>query len=174
LSIGGKHTNQMKRRLTYVFAAGILATGLAFTQTQTAPQAGEGRQGAKAGRQGKVDGQQRKAKRFERMANHLNLTPEQRVQARNLAQQARNEAQPLMEQLRTNRQQLSEAVKSGNQAEIQRLSSASGVLKGQLTAIFARHMQEGYAMLTPEQRQKADELRAKMGPRFGRHLGPRG
>lgn len=157
----------MKRKFAHVFAAGALAAGLAFAQTQApAPQPGE-RQRAKAG------WQRHKAKSFDRLAARLNLTEQQRTQMRSIMQQARTEAAPIREQLRANHQQLAEAVKSGNQPEIQRLSTQIGTLRGQMTAIHASAMQQGYSLLTAEQRQKADELRSKMMQRFGRHSGPR-
>lgn len=163
----GENNTDMKHKLSYVFAAGLLATGLAFTQTQTPAPAGPperpGRPGAR------MDRQQRMAKHFERIATELNLTPQQREQAKALMQKARTDAQPVKEQLRTNRQQLGEAIKSGNQAEITRISNQVGQLTGQLTAIHARAMQQGYAMLTPEQRQKAEQLRGQWMQRFGRH-----
>lgn len=158
----------MKHRLTYVFAAGILATGLAFAQTETAPRARQGRQAAKA------NWKQNRAQRFERIATALNLTPEQREQAKTLMDEARKNAAPVRQQLRANRQLLVEAVKSGNQAEIDRLSAAQGTLMGQVTAIHTKAFQKGYAMLTPEQRQKAEEMRGKLMQRFGGQRGPRG
>lgn len=159
----------MKHRLTYVFAAGVLATGLAFAQTQTAPSARQGRQAARA------NWKQNREHRFERIATVLNLTPEQREQAKALMEDARKSSEPLRRQLRANRQQLVEAVKSGNQAEIDRLSAAQGTLMGQLTAIRTKAFQKGYAMLTPEQRQKAEEMRGRWMQQFGGHRGgPRG
>lgn len=160
----------MKHRLSQVFAAGALAMGLAFAQTQTpapaSPPDNQGRQGAKMNRQKMM------AWHFERMATALNLTAPQREQAKALMQKTRAAAQPLMEQLRTNRQQLAEAIKSGNQAEITRISNQIGQTTGQLTALRARAMQEGYAMLTPEQRQKAEQLRGKWMQNSGRMHGP--
>ncbi len=153
----------MKNRLAHVFAAGALAAGLAFAQAQApTPQPGEGRQAGKAARR------HHRGNHFERLATQLNLTPQQREQAKALMERARADSAPIREQLRTSRRQLHEAIKSGNQAEIQRLSTHIGALRGQLVAIHAKAMQEGYAMLTPEQRQKAEELHGKMMQRFGR------
>jgi protein CpxP len=159
----------MKRRFAQMFAAGALAAGLAMAQTQApAPQQpAEGRQRAKAGFA------RHKGRHFGRLAAQLNLTEQQRTQMRSIMQQARTEAAPIREQLRTNHRQLAEAVKSGNQPEIERLSTEIGTLRGQMTAIHAKAMQQGYTLLTPEQRQKADELRARHLERFQQRSGPR-
>jgi Spy/CpxP family protein refolding chaperone len=77
-----------------------------------------------------------------------------------------------MAQLKAGRQQLAEAVKSGKgEAEIERLSNQQGVLMGQLTAIRAKAMEKGYALLTPEQRQKAGQLRDHFQQMFHNRAG---
>jgi Spy/CpxP family protein refolding chaperone len=98
--------------------------------------------------------------RFERMATYLNLTPQQREQAQALMDQARQASEPIKAQLKQNHQLLADAIKTGkSEAELDRLATQQGVLVGQLTAIHAKAMQKGYAMLTPEQKQKADQMR---------------
>ena len=159
----------MKQTWMKVTAGTALAAGMMLAQATTpaptpAPQPGQGRH-----HHMRMDPQQR----FDRMATYLNLTPDQRQQAQTLMQQAKTEAQPVMAQLKTTRQQLAEAVKSGNEAEIQRLATQQGDLQGQLIAIRAKALEKGYAMLNPDQRQKADQLQQKMQSRFGHKNGAR-
>lgn len=146
----------MKRIWTKTIAGGALAAGLMLAQTTTpapapTPQPGQGRRGMRMNRQ----------QRFERMATYLNLTADQRQQAQAIRDQARTAAQPVVAQLRAGRQQLAGAVKSGkSDAEIDRLATQQGVLQGQLIAIRTKAMEKGYALLTPDQKQKADQLRS--------------
>ena len=56
-------------------------------------------------------------------------------------------------------------MKGGKAApEIDRIATQQGVLQGQMTAIRTKALAKIYALLTPEQRQKADQF----GNRFQR------
>lgn len=95
------------------------------------------------------------------MARQLNLTDNQKAQAREIFQGTRESAQPLRQQMRDARQQLATDVKSGaGQDLIAKDSAAVGTLAGQLTAIRAQAFQKFYNILTPEQKTKLDTLRA--------------
>jgi Spy/CpxP family protein refolding chaperone len=109
-----------------------------------------------------------------RLAQHLNLTEAQKAQAKSFFQEAQREAQPLAAELKQIRQAVHEAAKSGNQAEIDRLSARQGVVLGQMAAIRTKAMSKVYATLTPEQREKADQLQEKMKNRFQGRSVPRG
>jgi Spy/CpxP family protein refolding chaperone len=152
----------MKQNWMKLALAAALATGLTVAQTAT-PQPGE-RQGEK--RRGPRGGM------LERMASHLNLTEAQREQAKAAFQDAREQSQPVMEQLRTTRQELADAVKSGKtEVEIDMIARRQGELMGQLAGIQSKAMAKVYATLTPEQREKANELRERfqgMPHRFGK------
>ena len=132
------------------FAAAVaLAAGLALAQTpsptpqQTAP-----------GRHGQL------RMRLGRVLRALNLTDNQRQQAKAILQQAHQTAQPVRQQLQQNRQLLREAVKTGKtDVEIQQLSAQQGDLLGQALAIRTEAWAKVYALLTPEQRAQADQLR---------------
>jgi Spy/CpxP family protein refolding chaperone len=150
----------MRKNLTIFFTAAALAVGVIYAQT-----AGPGPQGRRHGMQHRGPAA---------MAQHLNLTDAQKETAKAAFEQARQAAQPIQEQLKQNRQLLADAVKAGkSQAEIQQISANQGVLMGQLIAIRTEAQAKVYATLTPEQRQKADEMRERMRNRFGRGMGPR-
>jgi Spy/CpxP family protein refolding chaperone len=141
----------------------------------TAPPA-QGQQGQPGQQRGPWGQGQRRGQmmtpeqRLDRLATELNLTPQQRTQAQNLMNQARQQSEPIVAQLKQIRQQLATAVKTNNTADIDKLSANQGVLIGQLTAIHTKAMAQGYAMLTPEQKQKADQLQLQ---HFGMmHGGP--
>lgn len=96
---------------------------------------------------------------FEKMATQLNLTEDQKQQTRSIMQAAHESARPVVQQLRESRQALRDAVKAGKSSvEIDQLSANVGSLAGQLATIRARSFAKTYALLTPEQRTKADEM----------------
>ncbi len=101
-----------------------------------------------------------------RMFQTLNLTDAQKQQTKTLMQQAKQNAQPLMTQLRTNRQALAAAVKANDVAQIHSLAAQQGNLQGQLLGIRSEARAKVYALLTPEQKAKADELREKVRERM--------
>jgi Spy/CpxP family protein refolding chaperone len=149
-------------------AAGlILAAGTMLAQTapsDAVPAAGKGP------RRGTRMGQQRGA----RLAAYLNLTVEQRQQMQAIRKQAGAAAEPVVAQLKAGRQQLADAVKtSASEADIERLATQQGVLQGQLLAIRTKARAASYALLTPEQRQKAEELRGLVKQRLQNRPGAR-
>jgi protein CpxP len=101
-----------------------------------------------------------------RMMQTLNLSDAQKQQARTFLQQAKQNAQPLMTQLRANRQALAAAVKANDAAQIQSLAAQQGSLQGQLLGIRSEARAKVYALLTPEQKAKADEMREKVRERM--------
>lgn len=135
-------------------AAAVLMTGVTFAQ---APEAGSGPRSGKHHAAGKRGMQ---GKGFESMAARLNLTEAQQQQAKSIFENARASSKPLMEQLRQVRQELSEAAKANRpSSEIEVLASRQGDLRGQLTAMHTQAFASFYATLTPEQKEKAEQLR---------------
>jgi len=103
--------------------------------------------------------QQARGRMFDRIAAQLNLTDDQKQQAQAILQASRHSAQPVTQQLKQNRQALHEAIKAGKpDADIDQLAATSGNLMGQVTAIRTKAFARIYALLTPEQRIKADQL----------------
>jgi Spy/CpxP family protein refolding chaperone len=149
----------MKNKLIRVAAFGALATGMIFAQSgppdpaQPAPQLQQ-----KA---------QRRAHPGRRMANYLNMSADQRAQARQILAGAKQEAAPLRQQMQQNRKALADAIKSGNDAQIDQITKAEAPVKAQLAAIHAHAMGKIYATLTPEQKAKADHMRRLAGHAAG-------
>ncbi|MGA2197726.1 MAG: Spy/CpxP family protein refolding chaperone [Bryobacteraceae bacterium] len=135
----------MKRILTGIAAVGALAAGLAIAQTTAAPQAGAARgRGVRA-----------------RMIKALNLTDTQRQQAKTILQSAKQTAQPLAQQLKQDRAALTAAVEAGDSAKIQQLSTEIGSLRGNVLGVRSQAMAKFYALLTPDQKTKAEEFLQK-------------
>ena len=96
------------------------------------------------------------------MMKALNLTDDQKAQAKQIFGDARTASQPLREQLRDARQQLANDVKANAPENvIAKDSSAVGSLVSQMTTIRAKAMQQFYGTLTAEQKAKADELKTQ-------------
>ena len=68
--------------------------------------------------------------------------------------------------MRQNREALHAAVKANNTSEIERLSSQQGELHGKALAIRSEAMAKFYAILTPEQRTKWDQIHQQMRQRM--------
>jgi protein CpxP len=147
--------SHMKNTIFRVTGAVALASGMLLAQTQAPanpPQAGQHRQWNQGNR----------GQMFDRLATQLNLTDDQKQQAKAIMQSARESTRPIAQELRQNRQALNEAVKAGKpEADIDQLAANTGRLMGQMTAIRTKSFAKVYALLTPEQRTKADQLRGQ-------------
>ncbi|MGA3016805.1 MAG: Spy/CpxP family protein refolding chaperone [Bryobacteraceae bacterium] len=137
----------MKRILIGIAAVGALVAGFAIAQTTAAPQAGAGK-GVRAMVQ-------------KRMLQALDLTDAQKQQAKTILQSARQTAQPLAQQLKQDRAALTAAVEAGDSAKIQQLSTEIGSLRGNVLGVRSLAMAKFYALLTPDQKTKAEAFRQK-------------
>jgi len=102
----------------------------------------------------------------EQMMQALNLSAAQKQQSKTIFDDARQKAEPIRQEMRQNREALHAAVKANNASQIERLSSHQGELQGKVLAIRSQAMAKFYAILTPEQRTKADEMRSRMMQRM--------
>ncbi len=148
----------MRNTLLRFTGAAALASGMLFAQTQAPPD------------QPPAPGQHRQWHRgriFDRIATQLNLTDNQKQQSKAILQSARESTQPIGQQLRQNRQALHDAIKAGKpDADIDQLAANTGSLMGQMTAIRTKAFARIYALLTPEQRTKADQLGGRVRGMF--------
>ena len=137
-----------------------LAAGMALAQTPAAPvQANPG----------KARAAMKQAVR-KRMMKALNLTDSQKQQAKTIRQQAKQNAEPLRAQLKQNRAALAAAVKANDVAQIHSLSIQRGNLEGQMLGIRSEAQAKFYAGLTPEQKAKADQMRAEFKTRMQQRM----
>lgn len=141
----------MKRRIQTLAAIGALAAGVALAQTSApaTPQTGAGRA---AGVRSRVR---------QRMLQALNLTDAQKQQAKAIFQATRAQAQPLAQQLKQARQTLEAAVQADNEAAIPQAATAVANLQGQVLTVRAQGMARFVALLTPDQKAKAQEFLQK-------------
>lgn len=139
----------MKRNPLVLVAIAALAAGMAFAQTAATPAA-SGQGGLKL-----------RAAVRQRIMKELNLTADQKTQAKAIMQQAKTAAAPLRTQLQANQEALAAAVKSNDTAQIQSLAAAQGALRGQALAIRSAANAKFYALLTPDQQTMFTQLQQK-------------
>jgi Spy/CpxP family protein refolding chaperone len=149
-----KHT-WMRLAAMPAIAAGLL---LAQNSATTAPQQPAGPQA-------------RSAHHFDMLATALDLTAAQKQQAQAILSAARQSAQPVMQQLKQSRQSLIAAVKAGDNAQIDEIATSQGVLEGQITAIHGKAFAQVYALLSPQQKAKADQMYQNMQSMFAHRFG---
>jgi Spy/CpxP family protein refolding chaperone len=149
----------MKRILTGIATIGVLAAGFAIAQTTATPQA-------------KPAGAQNiRAQVHRRMIKALNLTDAQKQQAQTIFQSAKQTVQPLASQLKTDRAAMAQAVKAGDMAKIQQLSTDMGSLRGTVMSTRLQAQAKFYALLTPDQKTKAEEFQQKVHQVLGKRVG---
>lgn len=98
------------------------------------------------------------------MARELNLTDAQKAQIKQIFQANKTTGLPLMQQMAANKKAMLEATANGSydQAKIQQLANQQAQLMSQLIVQKQAIRHQIYSqVLTPDQRAKAEELRAK-------------
>jgi Spy/CpxP family protein refolding chaperone len=101
----------------------------------------------------------------------LNLSQDQKVQARTIFQDAVQSAKPVAQQLKQNREALAVAVTGNDAPKIQQLSTEQGQLRGQILGIRSGAMSKFLGILTPEQRTAAEQARLTFKDLLRKRLG---
>ena len=98
----------------------------------------------------------------QRVMKNLNLTDAQKAEAKTIFQAAKTAATPIRTLLQANRQAMATAIKSDNTSQIRTLAGESGRLQGQLVEIRSTAMAKFYAILTPDQQAKLNQMEGKI------------
>jgi len=115
------------------------------------------------------------AHRLQMLATVLDLTETQKEQAKAIFEAARQQAEPAVAQLRQGHEAMEAAVKAGrSDAELQQIADRQGAWMGQVAGAYAKGFAKFYAILTPEQKAKADKLHGEMKGAFASRWGPHG
>ncbi|WP_321367464.1 Spy/CpxP family protein refolding chaperone [uncultured Desulfuromusa sp.] len=112
--------------------------------------------------------QVRMENRLEKMAVILDLTEEQQTQIEALIEKQWQDRQSMRAQMQTSRNDL-RAYKQGNEfneSEFRAKAQKHADLKTEMMVQHAKTRQQLFAVLTPEQQQKAEKLRALHGEGF--------
>lgn len=93
------------------------------------------------------------------MTKELNLTTDQQNQIKSIMQAEKTKTRPLMQQMRQNEQQQNAAI-NGNfdEAQARAFATKQAQIMSDLIVEKQRTKSQIYAVLTPEQRQKAQQL----------------
>jgi periplasmic protein CpxP/Spy len=122
-----------------------LAAGLSVAVTEAVAQ-----NHTKHGREGRM---------LQRMTEQLNLTEAQQAQIKTILQTQKSKTQPLRQQLRQNRLAQTGAVTGTfDEAQVRSFASKHAQIMTDLTVEKERTKSQIYAVLTPDQRQKAQAM----------------
>lgn len=160
----------MKKITAAILAVTILAVGVGLVFAQRGGDKGFG---------GKHHGEFME-RIFERISEELNLSEEQKTQARQVLETSKTRIQPIMEQLKAGHQTAKTLGTDGtyNEAQVTALANSQAELTKQLIIEKEKTKAQLFAILTPEQRQtalqKIEEMKGRMknrmpfgGGRFG-------
>jgi protein CpxP len=111
----------------------------------------------------------RKGRHFDRMAEALDLTPEQREQIKAVRAAEQDKVAPLKEQLRKGREELRVVAEQQpfDEAAVRTLAAGQAEIRTEMIVSHARVRNQIHALLTPEQREKAEQMRSSMKERRG-------
>lgn len=141
---------------------GAVSAGLLLAQPPAAGRRGDAGAGAGAA------ARQRPHRGMVLIARMLDLTEEQKAQVQAIVKDARAQAAALAPQLKEQRQAIQDAVTSNpSDSTIRNLADKQGELISQLTVIRIKSMVKFFAILTPEQKEKAMDLRGQLEGLFG-------
>ena len=121
--------------------------------------------------------EERMGNKLEMMGAVLDLTSEQKTQLETLFNLQYQENQELRDQMHASREAMHEArsSKTFNEADFRTKAAKQAELKTEMMVAHAKLKQQVYALLTPEQQEKADTLGGLMGGRGqGGHHGGMG
>jgi Spy/CpxP family protein refolding chaperone len=98
-----------------------------------------------------------------RLTRHLNLTDTQQQQVKSLMESQKPVVQPMFQQLMAQQQQMIAATQNGqfDQAKVQAIASQQAQVIANLIVVKEQTHSRIYALLTPDQRIKFDEMRQK-------------
>jgi Spy/CpxP family protein refolding chaperone len=141
-----------------LFPLTALSLALALAQ-------GPGKSGQNPG-QGQGQGQGQKqdpsARRLAKLAILLDLTDTQKERATQIFTAAQTETKTLRDSMSSVQDSLNAAVKQNNTQSIEQLAASLGTTHGKIIAVQRKADAAFYALLTPAQQAKLDQLR---GPR---------
>jgi len=110
--------------------------------------------------------------RLEHMADHLDLTDEQRASVKNILQAAKPEIEAVRDQARANREaiQTLDPADPAYEAELNNIALSNGELATTGTLLAVRVRSEVRAVLTDEQIAKLERGKERMKKRMQRHF----
>ena len=158
----------MKKRIIVIASIAVLVIGATIFAVAQGPEAMKRMHGY--GPHGHGD-------MLEHMSRELNLTDEQKQQVKAIMESVESSAQGIHAKLEETHKQLEAATANGqfDEAQVRTLANQQAQLEADMMVEHLRAKAKVFAILTPEQRVKAEEMHQRMGPhrREGPPDGPR-
>lgn len=157
------------RSLLVVTALTAATSTLALADTTAPAAAPQAATDSDAAQPAHFGGKHHRSHRFfARLARKLQLTDQQKAQAKELFRSNRDQAQPLLASLRTERHQLRTLVQSGtaDEAALRAQSAKLAAIQADLVVQRAQAAKQFQALLTPDQLTKLKQIQAKREQRF--------
>lgn len=113
----------------------------------------------------------------ERIANELGLNEEQKTQAKSILEKSKENVKPLLESMKQNHQTVKDLGTDGNfdEAKVNEIATSQSETMKQIFIEKEKTKAQLFAILTPEQREKAKQMQEKfaekMKGRFGHRFG---
>ncbi len=140
----------------------LVAVGSIFVFGQTTDTQPEGKTFGKDGKSWKQDkDNKRHHKGMGMMFRGLDLTEAQKEQMKAIKQASRESTKSLRDQMKANRGQIEQATANGafNEAQVQAIAQQQGALHAQMIVAKEKVKSQMFAILTPEQKVKAAEMK---------------
>lgn len=160
----------MKTLTKSLVAGAVLASSIGLVTVVAAMPSGDG---PGCGRSGHHMGHGRHfggyGSKLERLADHLNVTDEQRAAIRAITDDSRQQMAELRDEMRANRGQLKGLTRQTplDEAAVRSVAVKQGDLKAEMIVMRARQRSEMKAILTDEQRAELGEIRERKHLRRG-------
>lgn len=105
---------------------------------------------------------------FNRVADELDATQEQRTNAKRILAESKTRVEPLVQELKSTHQQLAELGKDGtfNEQRVNELAEQQSETMKQLIFEKEKTKAQLFAILTPEQRTKAEQMKERFMGKF--------
>ena len=146
----------MKKALIAFLVIAVLGLGAVFIFAQKAKREGFGGRMGFGGRG------------FERIAEKLNLSDEQKTQVKTILEDSKTRVKPLMESMRESRQQAENLGTDGtfNEEQVNQIANRQSETMKQLFIEKEKTKAQIFAVLTPEQRVEAAKMKELFKERF--------
>ncbi len=161
----------MKKKVIFaVVAAALLVTGTIFVVAQRAMRHDGQGFGHGRGMNGGVG----------MFLRGIDLTDEQKTKVKEITDGTKAAVEPLMQQMKDNHVKIADLGKDGkfDQAQVEAIAAEQGSIVSKMIVEKEKAKAQIFAILTDEQKAKAEEMRAKFGERMkngkgfgGRHKG---
>jgi periplasmic protein CpxP/Spy len=150
----------MKKALIVFLVMAVVGLGAVFIFAQKGRRDGFGKMGF--GGRG-----------FERIAQKLNLTDEQKTQVKAILEDSKTRIKPLMEGLKENRKQAENLGFDGsfNEEQVTQIANTQADAMKQLFIEKEKTKAQIFAILTPEQRAEAAKMKEQFKDRFKKRFG---